>query len=116
MAQTYFHVSPSLNRDSIEKHGLDWRHMGATNGVAGGWQKPEVAGIYLCHDEWEVEWFAEMAISAGHPKVDVWEVSLSEGSVLVEGDGGYEYFAESVPREAIRLVRQDWTPESRFDD
>ena len=27
-----WHVSPSVNRESIERHGLDWRRMGATGG------------------------------------------------------------------------------------
>ena len=105
-----------MNRVSIETHGLDWRHMGVTNGVAGGWRQPEVDGIYLCHEEWDTQYFAEMAISAGHDKVDVWEVSLPSGSALVEGDGGYEYFPQPISRDAIRLMRQDWTPTSRFAD
>jgi hypothetical protein len=117
MPRTYFHVTPSVNRDSIEEHGLDWKLMGATNGVAGGRRKPEVAGIYLCDDKWDVDWFAEMAVSAGHPAVDVWEVSLDEETSLVEDESsGYLYLPQPIPRSEIRLIRADWTPESRFED
>jgi hypothetical protein len=116
MSRIYFHVTPSVNRASIEEHGLDWMRMGITNGVAGGCRRPEVAGIFVC-EEWDIDWFAEMAISAGHPSVDVWEVSLVEGGSLVEDEStGYSYVPQPIPRGDIRLARADWTPTSRFEE
>jgi len=115
----YFHVTSSLNRESIERHGLDWRHMGATHGVAGvpgASVRSEAPGIFLCQDDWsEVEWFADMAISAGHDSVDVWEVSLPSEAKFVEYDGspGYEYYPRPIPRNAITLVRSNWSPNPR---
>ena len=93
--------------------------MGITHGVAGvaGMNPgPEEPGIFLADDEWEVEWFAEMAISSGHPSVDLWEITLPGEPILSEGEGGYSFLPEPVPRDSIRLIRKDWTPESRFDE
>lgn len=94
--------------------------MGATHGVAGVMAVPlesEAPGIFLCRNDWsEVQWFAEMAIGAGHLKLDVWEVSLPDNAAFVEYDGapGYEYHPEPIPPPAIRLIRTDWSPSSRF--
>jgi hypothetical protein len=57
-----------------------------------------------------------MAISQGHDSVDVWEVKLPDDPDLKEGEGGYGFSPEPIPRSAIRLIRKDWTPESRFSD
>jgi hypothetical protein len=33
-----FHVSPTENRESIRRHGLDWRRMAPEQrGIANGW-------------------------------------------------------------------------------
>jgi hypothetical protein len=114
----YLHVTSSVNRESIERHGLDWRKMGTVHGVAGvpGLSvSPEAPGIFLCRDDFEVRWFADMAISAGHESVDVWEVSVPSEASFVEADdgSGYEYYPEPIPPDAIRLVRSDWSPEPR---
>jgi hypothetical protein len=119
---SYLHVTPSVNRESIRKHGLDWRRMGATHGVAGveGVElTPEAPGIFLCEEDWtEVQWFAEMAIGQGHPAVDMWAVELPDDAELVPYDGspGYSLHPQPIPRTAIRLIRADWTPKSRFRD
>jgi hypothetical protein len=57
-----------------------------------------------------------MAISQGHDSVDVWEVKLPDDPDLKEGEGGYGFSPEPIPRSAIRHIRKDWTPESRFSD
>ena len=54
----YFHVSSSLNRESIREHGLDWARMGAAWGMAGS-REPEVEGNFLCR-EYEVDRFTSM--------------------------------------------------------
>jgi hypothetical protein len=32
-----FHVTSTLNRETILAHGLDWTRMGAARGIAGAW-------------------------------------------------------------------------------
>lgn len=94
--------------------------MGVTHGVAGvpGFSlSPEVSGIFLCRDEWEVAWFGEMATSQGHGSLDVWEVELPADAPLIEHDeSGYEYCPQPIAPSAIRLVRPDWSPEAPSGD
>lgn len=42
-----FHVTATSNRDSIERHGLDWRRKGGSCGVAGS-RVPELEAIFVC--------------------------------------------------------------------
>lgn len=53
----FLHVTPSENRDSILRHGLDWRRRGG--GIAGG-RAPERKGVFLAHDRSEAEFFVHM--------------------------------------------------------
>jgi hypothetical protein len=103
----YFHVSSSLNRASIERHGLDWRLMGAAPGIAGS-RGPEEQGIFLVTDAWDVEWFAQMGLEAGHASIDVWRVSLPSNMELSNG-AEYPLITEPIPPEAIALHQKDWT-------
>lgn len=115
MASLRWHVTSSENRRSIEEHGLDWRQMGIAGGVAGhatGRRTPEAEGIFLCEDWFEVEWFAQMARSTGIESVDVWEFSLEPTETAVEDQTGYRFLPHPIPRERLRLVRQDWSPPS----
>jgi hypothetical protein len=89
--------------------------MGLVGGVAGhdvGVRTPEKEGIFLCDDWWEVEYFAQMARSSGIDSVDVWEFSLDPTETAVEDQTGYRFLPHPVPRERLRLVRQDWSPPS----
>ena len=111
VTRRYFHVTSSVNRASIEEHGLDWRLMGATHGiagVAGVSMTPEVEGIFLLDSEDEIEWFAHMGLEAGHGSVDVWEVSLPADPNFVESEEGYAYIREPIPPYAIRLHIEGW--------
>jgi hypothetical protein len=110
MTPRYFHVTSSLNRESIERHGLDWRRMGATHGIAGfpgARTTPEVEGIFLVDSEFEIEWFAHMGLESGHESIDVWEVSLVDPD-LVKSDEGYPFVTQAIPPESIRLHTADW--------
>jgi hypothetical protein len=51
--RTYFHVTSSLNRVSIQQYGLDWRRMRLAPGIAGS-RQPEEDGIFLVNDEFSV--------------------------------------------------------------
>jgi hypothetical protein len=102
MARMY-HVTSSLNRSSIERHGLDFAQMGSATGIAGS-DAPEVEGCFLCVDPWDVRWFAEVINNTGG-SVDVWEVD-TDGLELVEHDG-YPYYPGKIPASRIRLIETD---------
>jgi hypothetical protein len=104
---TYFHVTSSLNRASIQQHGLDWRRMGAAPGIAGS-RRPEQEGIFLVHDEWNVEWFAHMGLEGEHKSLDVWAVTLPDDPEI-DAETEYPLVAKPIPTEAIRLHTADWT-------
>jgi len=63
LAQLRYHVTPSVNRESIVRFGLDWKKMGADQrGIAQGWPgQPEADGIFLTAPDIEdARWFARM--------------------------------------------------------
>lgn len=76
-----FHVTSSLNRESLERRGLDWRHMGAAPGIAGS-DELELEGIFLARDRFEVDWFVDMAKRRGVSEVDVWEIDVDQLRLL----------------------------------
>jgi hypothetical protein len=93
--------------------------MGLVGGVAGhgvGVKTPEEEGIFLCDDWFEVEYFAQMARSVGIESVDVWELRLEPVEMLEDDGTGYRFLPQPIPRERLRLARQDWSPPSLFDD
>jgi hypothetical protein len=96
-----FHVSSAANRDSILAHGLDWTRMGAARGIAGS-TGPEVAGVYLCRDEFELGFFVRMNNTGG--PVDVWAVTGIGEEQLIEGGSGFCYFPAPVPRGQVALA------------
>ncbi len=95
-----YHVTSRLNRASIAEHGLDWERMGAAPGIAGS-PTPEVAGVFLCRDEFEVGWFARMNNTGG--PVDVWEVDGVDPDSLVDNGSGYGYLAAKIPASQLTL-------------
>jgi hypothetical protein len=105
MAEGVFHISASVNRESIRRHGLDNRYMGAAPGVFGirelhGFQ------IYVC--EWDHIWLV------GHRATfptDLWAVR-SDREVLKVSGTGVSYLEGPVPPEALRLVLSDIPPMS----
>ena len=99
-----FHVTSSLNRDSILRHGLDWALMGAARGIAGSSQ-PEQQGCFLALDEFEVEWFVRMNNTGG--SVDVWCVEGVVREDLVESPEGHYFFPGVIPPDRVSLQRRD---------
>jgi hypothetical protein len=69
--QVCWHVSPRVNRASIERHGLDWRRMGATGGIAYGpglpQAGPEMDCVFLCVSLDDAQTFVLVPI--GHERV-----------------------------------------------
>ncbi|MGY1846544.1 MULTISPECIES: hypothetical protein [unclassified Blastococcus] len=102
-----FHVTSSRNRASIQAHGLDWRRMGDTPGIAGS-PVPEQEGCFLAPDEWTADYFVAMNNTGG--PVDVWAVEDVDPADLLTSGEGYEYFPGVIPPERLRLVRTDVPP------
>lgn len=102
-----FHVTSSLNRASIVQHGLDWDRMGASRGIAGS-RSAELAGVYLCQDEGEVDWFVRMN-NTGNP-VDVWVVDDIDSQRLIDNGSGHSYVTERVPAARLTLLHRDIPP------
>jgi hypothetical protein len=59
MGAVAFHVTSAHNRESIRRHGLDWRRMLDDPGIAGS-VGPEAERVFLARDPEEAEWFVEM--------------------------------------------------------
>jgi hypothetical protein len=105
-----WHVSSSANRESIFRHGLDWRRMGAAPGIAGS-SRAEQQGCFLCLNKLELDWFLDMNNTGG--PVDVWEVSGVDQNLLVESPEGHHFLMEVVPPASLRLLRADVPPTRR---
>lgn len=97
----FFHVTSSLNRESIRAHGLDWTRMGAAPGIAGS-NSPEVDGIFL--DELP-DFFVRMNNTGG--PVDVWGVDGIDRAALVESEAGFCYFPGVIPPDRLTLLDTD---------
>jgi len=103
-----FHASPSVNRESIARHGLDWRRMTAT-GVAGN-TEPEWQGVFLCADLESARWFAQMARPG---PADIWRVRADglwlEGDPAASGGGDDAWMIapEPIPARDVALYERD---------
>jgi hypothetical protein len=110
-----YHVSSSRNRESIQRHGLDWKRMQGQRGVAGS-DGPERAGVFLASDLWTAEWFVQMSRTK-HQSVDIWEVTLPHDVDLDAEEppaglpygvmDGFMHTTEPVPPDRVRLLRAD---------
>lgn len=107
-----WHVSPSVNRGSIERGGLNWNLMGITGGIASGASppgtvhRPEAPVVFLCSTRGETEFFTGFG---QHPLVDVWEVDVA-GVALEDGPDGWLICRSPIPPSRIRLVDRDIRP------
>jgi hypothetical protein len=110
----YWHVSPSLNRDSITEHGLDWTGMTITTGIASGPVPgrsfaPELDAVFLCESLDEVEFFVGFG---QHALVDVWEVDGRDLAIVPAPDG-WVMCRASIGPERLQLLHAGRTPEQR---
>jgi hypothetical protein len=113
MGLVLFHVTETANRESIQRHGLDWRKMNTTPGIAGS-RVPECEGVFLARDAWEAKWFMDMGRNRGVEHLDVWEVALDldvdlsadlpPGGPLVDHQDGYLYCTRPIPPERLKLT------------
>jgi hypothetical protein len=111
MATVVFHVTSAGNRDSIRRHGLDWRQMLEGPGIAGS-MEAEAPCNFLARDLEEAEWFVAMG-RRNHETIDVWEVTLPHDlEVHDEPPACGPYFeidgflctTEPIPPERLRLL------------
>ena len=93
-----FHVTAAENRQSILRHGLDWRQMGATAGIAGS-REPELPAVFLCENRDETGFFTQMS----RLPADVWAVRV-DGLWVETGPHGWIIVSEPVPPERLRLL------------
>lgn len=104
-----FHVTSSLNRESIQAHGLaahgrSSRHRGNS--------APEQAGCFLCLNELETEWLVKTINATGGP-VDVWAVDGVDEKDLVESPEGHSYSPRPIAAHLLTLWRSDCPPPDR---
>src|SRR5271168_2027913 len=78
-----FHVTATENRQSILRHGLDWRQMGTIAGIAGS-REPELPAVFLCENRDEIGFFTEMS----RLPADVWAVRV-DGLWVETGPHGW---------------------------
>lgn len=104
---TAWHVTSSVNRQSILEHGLDWRRMGEAGGVASGviYRGPEMEAVFLLEAADQADFFIGFGT---HPRFDVWQVDV-DGLVIEPGPDGWVIHHQPIPPERLRLVRQDVT-------
>ena len=98
-AKVLYHVSASVNRESILAHGLDSSRMRAAHGIAGS-HRPEEEGAFLARDLSEARWFA--GFRAESP-VDVWSVN-TYGLRVEAHAGGFLLCRTPIPADRLRLV------------
>lgn len=92
-----YHVSASANRESIRRHGLDWRLMGDVPGVAGS-KGPELPGIFL-QEHAEDDFFVQMA----RFPTDIWEVNVKE-LWLESGPSGWWLVSSPIDSDRLALL------------
>ena len=100
-----WHVTSSVNRQSILEDGLDWRRMGAAGGVASGviYRGPEMEAVFLLEAADQADFFIGFGT---HPRFDVWQVDVA-GLVIEPGPDGWVIHRQPIPPQRLRLVRQD---------
>ena len=107
-----FHTARAICRDSIARHGLDWRRM-FTLGIAGS-ERAEAAGVFLSATLESAQWFAVMS-GRGLGAADIWRVRVD--GLWLEGDpnggGGDDDWMicpAPIPPERIELFEADVHP------
>jgi hypothetical protein len=99
-----FHVTATTNRDSIQRHGLDWTRMCGAPGVAGS-RDPELPVVFLCGSRFDVDFYLRMA----RVPCDVWAVRV-EGIWIETGPHGWEIAPQPIPCDRLRIIDTDIEP------
>jgi len=93
-----FHATSTENRQSILRHGLDWRQMATVPGIAGS-REPELPAVFLCESREDIAFFTRMS----RLPVDIWAVRV-DGLWVESGPHGWIILPEPVPPERLRLL------------
>jgi hypothetical protein len=110
----WFHATPSENRESIRRFGLDWKRMANVRGIAGS-SEPEWPGVFLCKSLSSARWFARMP---HNDFSDTWAARLHavwlEGAHAASGGADDEWVIcpEPIPPDRLELLETD-IPSSR---
>lgn len=81
--------------------------MGAAPGIAGS-THPEVEGIFLCLQEFDLSFFVRMNNTGG--PADVWAVDGIDAHDLVASGEGFWYLPARISREHLTLLAVDIEP------
>lgn len=81
--------------------------MSAAPGIAGS-RAAEVAGVFLCVNRAEADYFMRMN-NTGDP-VDVWQVDGIDVGQLLDAGSGYLYLPRAVDAASVRLTALDREP------
>ena len=94
------HATAAANRESIDRHGLDWNRMGLAPGLAGD-TRPELPAIFVCEDLDDVSFLLRIA----RVPTDIWSVDV-DGIWLENAPNGWQVISLN---RAFRSERQGWT-------
>lgn len=110
VAGRWFHATFAENRESIVRHGLNYRRM-VGPGIAGS-PKPEAAGMFLGCDLESARWFARMGRRG---LVDIWAVDLVGVWLIGDpgagggGDDSWMICSEPIDPTQLTLIEKDIT-------
>src|SRR5450759_365081 len=97
-----FHVTSTLNRETILAHGLDWTRMGRP-GVS---PEPGARGSGRVLVPGRIRGRLLRADEQHRRPVDVWSVTGIDEQHLISTGSGFRYFPARIPRSQVTLA--DW--------
>jgi hypothetical protein len=101
-----YHVTASVNRESISKYGLDWARMADARGFTDR-RTPEVPAIFLFSED-ELSYFTRNILVPS----DLWAVRI-EGLDLDVGPNDSFISREPIAKDRVRLAQTDLEPDPR---
>jgi hypothetical protein len=99
---TRVHATAAVNRESIDRYGLDWNRMGPAQGLAGN-TGPELPAIFVCEDLDDVSFLVQHVAQV---PADIWSVDV-DGIWLENAPNGWQLISHPVARERLTLVVRD---------
>ena len=99
---TRVHATAAVNRESIDRHGLDWNRMGLAPGLAGN-TRPELPAIFVCEDLDDASFLLQHVAQV---PTDIWSVDV-DGIWLENAPNGWQLISHPVARERLTLLVRD---------
>jgi hypothetical protein len=100
------HITAVANRESVRRHGLDWRRMGAAAGIAGS-TRPELPAVFVCDEIEDISFFLNIA----RTPADVWAIDVA-GMWVESGPDGWWIISRPIGPERLTLVQRNVVPAS----